>query len=239
MKLKLYVLTIVGLIFLANTQNLTAQEVRGGVVTYQHIAKYNFASLFKINEKSGEKTREWLAGLPKEIKKIQKLYFTKSATLYEEGQNNKAEFNKNLESALMKSAYVKTPAPELKKLQLNFVNNEKIEQVMFMTRSFLVSDKIDRKPWKLKNKMSKVLGYTCMSAELIVNDKSIIAWYTPKIPISAGPDVFYGLPGLVLAVQIDGDYTFVAKSIDLLSPKDEILSKLDKGKKLIRMILTR
>ncbi len=71
-----------------------------------------------------------------------------------------------------------------------------------------------------------------MSAELKKGDDTTIAWFTPKIPISTGPDVFFGLPGLILAVEINGETAFMATSVDLNPPAEGVISKPDKGKKV-------
>ncbi len=45
------------------------------------------------------------------------------------------------------------------------------------------------------------------------------AWFTPDIPVPAGPQHFFGLPGLVLLVgEVGGRYQFYASSIDLSIP---------------------
>ena len=34
-------------------------------------------------------------------------------------------------------------------------------------------------------------------------DKTIVAWYTPEIPVSFGPNNYWGLPGLILEINED------------------------------------
>ena len=60
----------------------------------------------------------------------------------------------------------------------------------------------------------------------------IKAWFTPQIPISVGPDRYTGLPGLILAVEKNGETILLATSIDLAEPQEENLSKPKDGSKI-------
>jgi GLPGLI family protein len=31
----------------------------------------------------------------------------------------------------------------------------------------------------------------------------VVAWYTPQIPLSHGPDIYWGLPGLIMEINTD------------------------------------
>ena len=42
----------------------------------------------------------------------------------------------------------------------------------------------------------------------------VVAWYSPQIPVSAGPDRYWGLPGLILELQ-EKNVIFGAKKINL------------------------
>ena len=101
-----------------------------------------------------------------------------------------------------------------------------------MTRSFLISGEIGNKAWKLTDNKIKVLDYICPGAELKEGDNTITAWFTSEIPIPTGPDEFYGLPGLILVVEINGETAFMATSIDLTSPGEGVIARPDKGKKV-------
>ncbi len=62
--------------------------------------------------------------------------------------------------------------------------------------------------WILLKESKKIGKYNCFKAttEIIVNSKGrkqkIIAWFTPKIPISLGPIGYNGLPGLILELEV-------------------------------------
>ena len=48
---------------------------------------------------------------------------------------------------------------------------------------------------------------------------TITAWYTPEIPVSQGPEGYWGLPGLILEVN-DGKITILCSKI-VLNPKEK------------------
>lgn len=63
--------------------------------------------------------------------------------------------------------------------------------------------------------------------------ETITAWYTPQIPVSTGPKDCYGLPGLILEVNV-GRTTMLCTEI-IINPKDEVeIKKPTKGKKVTR-----
>lgn len=62
-------------------------------------------------------------------------------------------------------------------------------------------------------------------------EKTITAWYTPEIPVSQGPEGYYGLPGLILEVS-DGKTTILCSKV-VLNPKDKAeIKPLKKGQKV-------
>lgn len=57
----------------------------------------------------------------------------------------------------------------------------------------------------------------------------VTAWYTPEIPVSQGPEGYWGLPGLILEVN-DGRTTILCSKV-VLNPKDKVeIKAVAKGK---------
>ena len=220
-----YFLTISVLLFTA--EQGMAEDITGGVIKYHQITKYNFKT-------TGKSTRwdNFIATLPPSGKKAKVLYFTTEKALYENDAVELETPNKGLQKVLMFMSKGKPPSPVLEKVYYDFAKDEMTRQVTFMTRDFLIVGEKERKAWKLTNKMTKVQGYMCMSAELKMGDDTFNAWFTPEIPISAGPDLFYGLPGLILVVEKNGETAFMATSVDVTPPDKDAVSKPDRGKKV-------
>ncbi len=63
--------------------------------------------------------------------------------------------------------------------------------------------------------------------------ETIVAWYTPMIPASHGPDDFGGLPGLILELNTNNTTMLCTKVV--LNPKEEIVIEVpEKGKEVTR-----
>ena len=61
--------------------------------------------------------------------------------------------------------------------------------------------------------------------EVVVDAKieTIVAWYTPQIPISNGPEQSYGLPGLILELNTKNTTMLCSKIVLNPEKKDEII----------------
>ena len=61
----------------------------------------------------------------------------------------------------------------------------------------------------------------------------VTAWYTPQIPVSAGPADYHGLPGLILEVQADRTVMLCTKIV--MNPQEkESIERPDKGEVVTR-----
>ena len=57
------------------------------------------------------------------------------------------------------------------------------------------------------------------------------AWFTPEIPVSTGPSMYGGLPGLIL--EINDDRTTILCTKVILNPKEKIKIKIPKKGKVV------
>ncbi len=55
--------------------------------------------------------------------------------------------------------------------------------------------------WKLMDGEKNILGYNCKEAICSFRGRDYVAWYCLDIPMSEGPYVFSGLPGLILEIS--------------------------------------
>ncbi|WP_296638404.1 GLPGLI family protein [Polaribacter sp.] len=68
------------------------------------------------------------------------------------------------------------------------------------------------------------------AAEKILN---VTAWYTPQIPVSSGPESYWGLPGLIL--ELNADRTTMLCTEIVINPSEPItIEKPKKGTKVTR-----
>jgi len=68
---------------------------------------------------------------------------------------------------------------------------------------FLIKDNMRQVKWRITGETRDILGYTCRRANGLVSDSIyVVAFYTDKIRVSGGPELFSGLPGMILQINI-------------------------------------
>ena len=77
------------------------------------------------------------------------------------------------------------------------------------------SEPIEERSWKIMDDSTKnVLGYECIMATAKYHGRHWTAWFTPEIPVDAGPWKLLGLPGLILeASDSTGHHHFTVNGI--------------------------
>ncbi|NVO11775.1 MAG: GLPGLI family protein [Bacteroidales bacterium] len=172
--------------------------------------------------------------LPKERKTYKELIFNADASLYHQFNDNQEDEDVTQETSGGANVLIKIAEPneiifsDLKS-KINF------EQREFMTRTFLIETKTDTAQWKLTGNQKSIMEHNCLEAELIGAKRKTMAWFTPEIPISTGPDGYVGLPGLILAMDIDnGKIIYNAQVINLKEIDSSLLVKPSEGKKVTR-----
>jgi GLPGLI family protein len=118
----------------------------------------------------------------------------------------------------------------------DFENGKILELYETLGKSYVVEDSLKFSKWKILNEIKEVSGYICMKASTYdpVKRQNVVAWFTTDIPVSAGPERFGGLPGMILEINIDDDAIVYTPSIITLAATQEIpkLPKKLKGKKV-------
>lgn len=85
---------------------------------------------------------------------------------------------------------------------------------------------------RARNNQKKDSSKTTKDKEAVKLQK-ITAWYTPQIPVSAGPERYWGLPGLILEINA-GRTTMLCTEI-VINPEDVVeIKKPSKGKEVSR-----
>ena len=204
-------------ISLAASLQILAQSAPGGRVIYTRTTTYHFTSTGNAEWDAFAKT------LPDEGKFEKQLLFTPEHSLYDEGIASQENLPIEHQKALFFVNYGKDPKPILKRLFIDFHKEESFALKEFMTRDFRVKDSLERLAWKLQPERRKIGDYVCMKATAELEGDAVTAWFTPEIPVPAGPAEYYGLPGLVLAVERLDETIFLATTVDLSPPDPELL----------------
>lgn len=103
----------------------------------------------------------------------------------------------------------------LQKIQL-------IKQNEFFGRYFIIKEPLRPISWKMENEQKNIGNYSCRKATAQIDTMEVTAWYCPEIPVNDGPDIFWGLPGLILEVDVQhGNKTIIA---NIVKTSNEALS---------------
>lgn len=111
-----------------------------------------------------------------------------------------------------------------------------VEELEFMGRTFRITGVRPAYEWRLVAEQSEFLGYIVQKAETEYDGKTIEAWFTPQVSVSAGPGQFGGLPGLILVLSVNrGEELYSATSVDLgLGELDAVIAPPEDGDEISR-----
>jgi GLPGLI family protein len=227
------------LVFFVLTGHLNAQEFTGEA-TYKTHRKVNIKIDSSKSNISTDQQKLYNEQLKKQFQKTFMLSFSKEESLYKQ------------EEALAK------PNPMGNAAQIVFSSNTDVlyknlktqtyvEQTDILSKSFLIKDSIKDIAWQLENETKNIGNYTCFKATYAYqhpirdfeNDKDslrfesrkVSAWYTPQIPVSNGPELYQGLPGLILEIN-DGKQTIICSKIQINPKKTNKIEAPDTGKEV-------
>ena len=102
----------------------------------------------------------------------------------------------------------------------------------FLGRTFRITGERPPLAWRLTGERGQFLGYPCQRAVADRDSTTVEAWFTPEVPVPAGPGPYGGLPGLVL-VLTDGRRTYEATEVRL-GPLDAPIEAPSGGRAVTR-----
>ncbi|MFV0249113.1 MAG: GLPGLI family protein [Tenacibaculum sp.] len=96
-----------------------------------------------------------------------------------------------------------------------------------MEQTFFSEGKVGDIQWELSSKSKSIAGLNCFKA-IAKNFPMLTVWYTKDLPLSNGPSIYQGLPGLVIWAE---DYTHTTQLLKITYSNDlEGFNKLYKTK---------
>jgi len=205
-----------------NAQNFS------GEATYKTHRKLNIKMDSSNSKISTTQQKEFNAQLSKQFQKTFILSFSIDASMYRQ------EEELSRPNPISGSQIIMVPNTDV--LYKDIKKHLYIKQTDIFSKPFLIRDALTAIPWQLENETKNIGNYTCFKATYsykqpiqdydVENDgvgfkeRHIIAWYAPQIPVGNGPQMYQGLPGLILEVN-DGQETIICSKI-VLNPKKEI-----------------
>lgn len=162
------------------------------------------------------------------------LFFNANASLYQDKAGTEEEGNTEINGGSDGAQFtMKIQRPD-NKLYRDIAEGTTLESREFFGRFFLITDKAKSPAWKITGEQKKMIGFVCQKATAQLDSTTTaVAWFTPQIPVSIGPGVNAGLPGLILEMNLNGDQrTIVATQIEFKELPKDALVKPSKGKEM-------
>ncbi len=200
---------------------LNAQQTKGLILYEKSIP---------LGNAKKELPEDIAALLPSGQKQRKVLYFNTGTALYENAEADDSESSNEYQQDNM-SIRLEHRVPE-EKIFTCWQKNEIVEQRELMGRPFLIDRAMAHYKWKITGRQKKLLDLPCMEAVAPnANGDSIVAWYTPAIPVNAGPEGINGLPGMILELFLSAGIHIAALWVDDLEKGLETrIKKPSKGK---------
>ncbi len=219
-----------------------AQEFQGKA-TYKTHRKFDIQ--LDSTQVSSEMQEQMMAMMKKQFEKTYILSFTKGESIYKEDEELEAPQPQGMVMVM-----VDTGGSDV--MYKNLSEDRYSSQNDVYGKIFLVKDDLPKHEWQLTGETKNIGEYTCYKAtmtreiqtmssgisingdkelddEMVTEEITITAWYTPDIPVNNGPARYHGLPGLILEVN-DGRQTIICSQI-ILNPENKLsIEEPKKGK---------
>ena len=214
-------ITVLFIILLST--NAMAQYTQQGKIEYER--KTNLKR--QIDDMGSD--NDWAQAIKSQIPKFKSdffdLYFTLSKTVYKPGR--KPEGNDVVKM------WGSEPAGE-NIVYTDFSANNVIASKQVYEQKFLVQDSIRKIKWKITDEIRTIANFKCRKAVgKICDSVYVVAFYTDDIMVSGGPEMFGGLPGMILELAVPRLYTtWVADKVEITESKADEIGAPEKGKKV-------
>ncbi len=203
---------------------LFAQNLEGEI-TYEKVMRWTaiYSRLtFLSNEEKGRIEQTW--GKDDESKTKMVLYFNEKQSCY--------TYPKVIENE-----HGWSWSERDYKIYRNFEKETKTDVIGMLGKTYIVEDSLRIPTWKVMNKIKEIAGHMCMMAvtEDTVKGQKIAAWFANDLPVSGGPELYAGLPGMILELDVnDGDMVVTAIDIKMkpVAAEDINVPKKLKGRKI-------
>lgn len=118
-----------------------------------------------------------------------------------------------------------------------------VNQKDLFGKQFIIQDDLETIAWKKTDEVKTIGKYVCFKATAQIANTNkydddnqgetitVVAWFTLDIPVSQGPGMYWGLPGLILEVQSE-DVVYLCTKIELTETDDIVITAPKGGKKI-------
>jgi GLPGLI family protein len=216
-------------------------------------AYYKSSSQIKISMDSTQMAPEQMAEIQAQLKKQMERDYILSFTQTESNWKQAETLGGGPATASSGGmTMVINTGSEDRVLYKNIADQTYIQEQEVMGKEVLVKDALEPAEWELTGESKKIGEYTAQKAtysriidsqrfstgmtemENVKDTINITAWFTMDIPVSHGPENYFGLPGLILEIQ-NGGRTLICERIELNPAKEPVAIEVPKrGKEVNR-----
>lgn len=211
MKNKLLILVV--LLFICPFVWSQSSKLIGSKIPLKDIGKSTLTVYYQYLDKSEKnEEREGITGL--QVLKSQSRFFDLHTDRFIERQNelDKNELTQEDFQELMRMSRKNVFNKVIFK---DFANKRVTIQDRIIGTVFQYEEPIPKLDWKIEKDKKIILGHDCQKASTKFRGRNYMAWFTTDIPISDGPYLFTGLPGLILEIiDSKGEYAFIANAVE-------------------------
>src|SRR6185312_612299 len=204
--------------------NVTAKAQYTGQGKIEYERKINVQRQFDDMEDN-----EWMQRIKSQIPKFKvsyfDLYFNTSKMLYKPGK----------EAPDNKAFTMFGSGPAADNIVYTDVKNKRVQaNKQVYEQKFIIQDSMRKLKWKITDEIRTIANFKCRKAvSKICDSVYVVAFYTDDILVSGGPEMFSGLPGMIMELAIPRLYTtWVATNVELTPPKETDFTIPEKGKKI-------
>ena len=182
----------------------------------------------QLEDMMDEDNKSWLEKMKPQLPKFTTSYFDYSfnlnSSLYKPGREPENP---------VKMMFASAPAAE-NIVYTDFRKSRVAANKKVFEEKFLVEDSMRKLEWKIQDEIRTIANFKCRKAVgKICDSVYVVAFYTEDIMVSGGPEMFGGLPGMILEIAIPRLYTtWIATKVELTNPKQEEMKAPEKGKKV-------
>ncbi len=206
--------------------SLTARaQQTEGVVSYERVSYWSkvYARLSYLSQEEKDRIQNTWKNDDSNKQKM-KLTFTADQSQYtygeEQGQSENGDYSWRQDDYIINRDFAKEHTTDI---------------IEMLGKTYIVDDSLRVPVWKIGDQIKDVAGHVCMKATTYdsVRSQQIMAWFAQDIPVSAGPERYTGLPGLILELDINnGDVVIEAKKVEFKAVAVELKLPKVKGKRI-------
>lgn len=175
------------LFFLAADMVQAQDFVTRGKIEYE--IKRNNKRMYDDEDRSSS---PFIASLPEYDVSYRELLFAWDRSVYQPGRK-----------ALTPSRYLNE-----NEVYMDLEKKEAVSKRRLLDDYYLLADSVHEIKWKFENETRKIAGWQCRKAVGRIHDSIyVVAFYCPEIIPQGGPELFSGLPGMILGLAIPRLYT--------------------------------